>query len=187
MDQGRSHLDGGGHSVVGGVDGGEGVDVAFAGGGQADGGSVVGPSVGDGTFSRVDFGAEFDSLGQRVVANHLVGRLVHDHILDFQRTSDVADGEVGGIGGASIDATEEEVVHAGHAGASHLEGQDGAFVASEVAQHGSQGVEGSDPEDVVANHIGADVPAFAFSAVGEGDGVGHVSEVLTQGDVHLGG
>ena len=186
MEQRGSHRDGGDHGVKGGVDSGESGDVAFAGSFKTDF-LVDGPSVGDGAFSRVDLGAEFDSLGQRVVADHLVFRRVHHHVQDLQSTGDIADGEVGGVGGTAIDTAEREFVHAGDAGTSHLEGQDGAFSAREMVQHGGVDVEGGDSEDVAANDVGADIPAFAFSALGEGDGVGYVGEVLTQVDVHLGG
>ena len=84
MNQGGGHREVGHDHDITGVDGFKGVDIAFASLDQTDGGVVVGPSVGDGTFSGIDGGGELDGFRHRVVADHLIFRLIHDHVLDLQ-------------------------------------------------------------------------------------------------------
>ena len=166
VNQGRSHGKVSDDGSIGGVDGGESVDVAFSFSFKADGGVVVGPSVGDGAFSLFDGGSKDDRSGLSIVAvSHVLG-LVHDHVFDLEGAIDVNHVKVGGVRGTGDQATDGECVVANHAGALHLEREDGSGVAGIVAKVVVVGV---DSEDVFADDIASDDPSFAFSAVAEGE------------------
>ena len=183
MDQGGGHREVGNccdHIVV---DGGEGSDVAFAFGGQTNGGVVVGPSIGDGSFFRIDRCAEFNGFSQSVVANHLALRLIHNHVLDLQSAVGVADGQLGAVGSGSnklVAFSESEDVVAFHTTADHLEAEDSASADFNLFGLAVQ----SGDEQVGTNAIGTDHPVFtSHTGFVGGDGTSLVGQVLAQVDV----
>ena len=183
VNQGRRHGEVSHDSLVAFVDGGEGGDVAVTFSGQADGGVVIGPVVGDFAFAFSDLAVECDSGGGSLVADHLAFRLVHLHIEDLELAIADADFQARGVGGTDDETGDGQVVDADHAGAFDLEGEDGAFVAGIISLFK---VECRHFELVAGLHVTRDGPAVGFSAFAEGQGARHKGQVFTKIDNHLG-
>ena len=182
VDQGRSHREVGDSHFIAGVDGFKGIDIAFAFSDKADGHVIVGPVIGDGAFFRIDGGGEFDGGSEVTIANHLVFRLIHNHVLDLELSIFRNEHQAGGIGSSTRDAADGQGVDAFHASTLHLEGEDSAFVAFVLSE---ASIEDINSEDVVSEHIAEDLPTLT-STLGKSQRARDEGQVLTKGDVHLG-